>query len=117
MDLPMGFNKFHGDERTLTVDEFKHQVRSIEEINIESHSIFFVICLDDQIGMVKKVLKASRYPTTSSFVIHKRWKNDKASQGGFISAAVFAVVGFKNVAVFQHAILPQDPRQKLAWSQ
>ena len=67
---------------------------------------------------MKSVLRKYGYTATQTMVIHKHFKSDKVAQGGFISAALFMVVAFKNVAVMKHALYPsKDPVMKLQWQQ
>ena len=108
MDLPMGLQKFPGDDRLITMEELGAQLAAIENVNTESNSIIFIICMDRQMGEIRDLLPRFGYTNTQPFVIHKRFKTDKVLQGGFISAAVFAVIGFKDVSVMREVQIPED---------
>ena len=118
LDLPMGLRKFVRYDHAPSKLEIESQIRATESINCRPQSVFICICLDEQIALVKSLLKKYGYSTCQTMVIHKHYKSDKVAEGGFVSAALFMVIGFRNVAVMKHALYPtQDPIIKLQWQQ
>src|SRR6185503_10116718 len=104
----MGLNKFDGDDALPTGDDLRRMVNAIESVNRETQSVFFCIVHDSQIKLVKDTLKSFGYLTSNTMVIYKQYKNDKMPTGGFVSAAVFAVVAWKDAAINKHRTLPTD---------
>src|SRR6185503_13792406 len=108
MDLPMGLGKFEEDDRVPSEDELRRTIAAIESVNRETQTIFFSIVHDSQIKVLKDVLKSYGYPYANTMVIYKQYKTDKAAQGGFVSAAVFAVVAWKDIKVNRYRIIPKS---------
>ncbi len=118
MDLPMGLNKFPGDTSRLAPMEFKKMVQSIEEINRSLSTVFFCITPYQQVNMVEETLKLFGYNETELLVLHKQWKSDKRSTGGFVSSVLTCVVGYKDKATsWGAASLPKDSIECLKWKQ
>ncbi len=82
MDLPMGLNKFPGDDRVASVAEIESWVDSIEAINRSTSTVFFCITPFDQTRTLMQILKARGYPDSEILVLHKQWKSDKVVSGG-----------------------------------
>ena len=55
MDLPMGLNKFPGDTRQVTDEEFEEMVKDIEGINRSLSTVFFVSHLINKLIWWKKL--------------------------------------------------------------
>jgi len=108
MDLPMGLGKFEGDDRLPSDDEIRRSVAAIETVNRDTQSIFFCIVHDSQIKTVKEILKSYGYLYSNTMVIYKQYKTDKAAQGGFVSAALFAVVAWKDIKINRFRMIPKS---------
>jgi len=104
----MGLGKFDGDDKLLSKEELERMFNAVELVNRESQSVAFVIVHDTQIKVVKDLLRQFGYQVFNTMVIYKQYKNDKVRSGGFISAAVFAVVAFKDITVMQRIVWPMD---------
>ncbi len=102
----MGLKKFTGDDRAPTQAEIDTMLGAVEFCNKDRQSVALVICLDRQLHMVHDSLQKIGYKKTQTMGFHKQFKSDKRPQGGFISSLLFAVVGWKNVQVLQHASFP-----------
>ena len=118
MDLPMGLNKFPGDTRTVTDEEFEEMVKGIEGINRSLSTVFFCITPYQQINLVETTLKEHGYPETELLILHKQFKSDKKNTGGFVSAVLTCVVGYKDKGTaWGGASLPKDTIECLKWKQ
>jgi hypothetical protein len=118
LDLPMGLGKFEGDDKLPEEKSVEAQIEAIEGCNKAINSIFVVICHHLQQALVSRVLKQFGYKDQQPMVFHKAYKADKAPQGGFVSAVLFAVVGFKDrSAVFREASVPETMPERLSWMQ
>jgi hypothetical protein len=84
MDLPMGLQKFNGDDKIASDADIDSWVESIENVNRSTSTIFFCITHFDQCQSVKQILYQHGYPDSEILMLHKQWKSDKQVSGGFV---------------------------------
>src|SRR5690606_5962008 len=104
--LPMGLQKFEGDDARPTMAQIVSVLTGFENCNKDNHTLCVVICHSMQMHMVEEALHDLGYPTVQPMTFHKLWKSDKRPNSGMVSAVLFAVLGWKDVKIFEEASLP-----------
>ncbi len=91
----------------------------LKGINRHLATVFFCITPYQQITFGRGNIKEFGYNETELLVLHKQFKSDKTSTGGFISSVLTCVVGYKDKATaWGTASIPKDTLSSaLKWKQ